>query len=250
MRCKKAKRLLSAKLDGMLSPRQERAVCRHLEGCAACRAQLRAYASLDAAVGALAQTPPAALPQKIADEIAGTQYEKTAAKHRRFLWGPGTVAAALVVLLLLVYGGAESGTLYPEQTADYSPVVSSTTASPNEVQSESAALQSDEAEGQPEKSGSVLPGEPSQEATESMQESTTMAAFDLDGYLAAQTCPVLVIAGKSPTDFPEWSNWQCIAADVWQIVTTPEALQPLRETPGAHWYGGQTEETALLLLCP
>ena len=61
MRCKKANRLLSEKLDGMLSPRENAALAKHLDQCPACRRRLTDYMQLDAALADLEQTPPAAL---------------------------------------------------------------------------------------------------------------------------------------------------------------------------------------------
>ena len=50
MRCKKANRLLSEKLDGMLSPRENAALAKHLDQCPACRRRLTDYMQLDAAL--------------------------------------------------------------------------------------------------------------------------------------------------------------------------------------------------------
>lgn len=106
MRCKKANRLLSEKLDGMLSPRENAALAKHLDQCPACRRRLTDYMQLDAALADLEKEPPAALQQNIMAEIAANQPQWAPRQPRRFLWGPGTaVAAAAAVLLLLLGSG-------------------------------------------------------------------------------------------------------------------------------------------------
>ena len=104
MRCKKANRLLSEKLDGMLSPRENAALAKHLDQCPACRRRLTNYMQLDAALADLEKEPPAALQQNIMAEIAANQPQWAPRQPRRFLWGPGTAVAAAAAVLLLLLG--------------------------------------------------------------------------------------------------------------------------------------------------
>lgn len=53
----KANRLLSEKLDGMLSPRENAALAKHLDQCPACRRRLTDYMQLDAALADLEKEP-------------------------------------------------------------------------------------------------------------------------------------------------------------------------------------------------
>lgn len=104
MRCREAMEWMSARLDGQLEPRQDAALSRHLETCAACRQTWAVYQQMTCGVRDLEAEPPTELYQRVMEQVVQTP-QITPAKKRRLPWGIGTAAATAVVLLLLLGTG-------------------------------------------------------------------------------------------------------------------------------------------------
>lgn len=272
MRCKKANRLLSEKLDGMLSPRENAALAKHLDQCPACRRRLTDYMQLDAALADLEQTPPAALQQNIMAEIAASQPQRAPRQSRRFLWGPGTAVAAAAAVLLLLLGSGKLMLPAGNETAVAAGVQDSAAADEATQQDAGGeALQS--ATAAPDqastdlKQGSVLPepsgsdgasGDTTDAASPFEQAGENAAtemgggddAFDLTTFLAWQELPVLVLYGRQTAEFTQITAWDEIADGVWEAKAPLTQLQQLHEAEGGTWYGEVTGQTGILLLCP
>lgn len=272
MRCKKANRLLSEKLDGMLSPRENAALAKHLDQCPACRRRLTDYMQLDAALADLEQTPPAALQQNIMAEIAASQPQRAPQQSRRFLWGPGTAVAAAAAVLLLLLGSGKLMLPAGNETAVAAGVQDSAAADEATLQDAGGeALQS--ATAAPDqastdlKQGSVLPEPPGSDgasgdttdAASPFEQAGENAAtemggggdaFDLTTFLAWQELPVLVLYGRQTAEFTQITAWDEIADGVWEAKAPLTQLQQLHEAEGGTWYGEVTGQTGILLLCP
>ena len=272
MRCKKANRLLSEKLDGMLSPRENAALAKHLDQCPACRRRLTDYMQLDAALADLEKEPPAALQQNIMAEIAANQPQWAPRQPRRFLWGPGTAVAAAAAVLLLLLGSGKLMLPAGNETAVASGGQDSAAGDEATLQDAGGeALQSaTAAPDQPSpdlKQGSVLPelsgsdgasGDTTDTASPFEQAGENAAtemgggddAFDLDTFLAWQELPVLVLYGRQTAEFAQITAWDEIAEGVWEAKAPLAQLLQLHEAEGGTWHGEVTGQTGILLLCP
>lgn len=115
--CEKAELLLSARLDGALSPREAARLEAHLARCPRCQAAARELEALHQEAAGLAQAVPPRLAQALeATDWASIPQEKAPAKRKAspLPWAAGAAAAlALVVagsqLVLPNLGGASSG---------------------------------------------------------------------------------------------------------------------------------------------
>lgn len=115
--CEKAELLLSARLDGALSPREAARLEVHLARCPRCRAAARELEALHQEAAGLAQAVPPRLAQALeTTDWAGIPQEKAPAKRKAspLPWAAGAAAAlALVVagsqLVLPNLEGASSG---------------------------------------------------------------------------------------------------------------------------------------------
>jgi len=102
MSCEDALALMSAKLDGALSPEEEQALAAHLEACPDCRAWMEAMTSVEEKVAALAEPAPEGLKKGVLyriDQAGG----KAKAPVRRW-FGPGTALGAVAAVLVLLVG--------------------------------------------------------------------------------------------------------------------------------------------------
>lgn len=97
--CAYYEELLSARLDGPLSPEEQAALDAHLAACPHCRSYAETLRALHEALPAMAQEPPAHLLGQIMDEVQKTA---PAPKPKKFprRWG-GLACAAILALILL-----------------------------------------------------------------------------------------------------------------------------------------------------
>jgi anti-sigma factor RsiW len=108
MRCERALELLTARMDGEISPWRARRLDRHLAGCAGCAQELDSTARLFAALGGLQQT--AAVPDRLerdtlraVRELAGAEAERRATRGWRAWFEVALpIASAATVLLLAI----------------------------------------------------------------------------------------------------------------------------------------------------
>lgn len=102
MNCNEARDLLSAKLDGELSPEELANLEAHMASCEECAMIYQAYCDMDAQLGQLAE-PPAALHESVMETI---RREKVVTfPKKRWMFGSGTAVAAVAALLVLAIGG-------------------------------------------------------------------------------------------------------------------------------------------------
>ena len=81
MTCNEALELLSAQLDGALTPDEAQALKAHLETCPECRAIQKELAAIDRALPELEQEPPRLLHDAVMQEIRReTRKEKNAGR--------------------------------------------------------------------------------------------------------------------------------------------------------------------------
>lgn len=128
--CNEALELLSARLDGALSPEETAQLEEHLAGCGACRDAERDLALLCGELSALAADPPSGLKDEVLSAIrqapvgaGGTGAEAPSSRHGWRRWRP---LAAAVILILAGAGGltvflqnnGSSGAMYTASTAD------------------------------------------------------------------------------------------------------------------------------------
>lgn len=102
MTCEDALALISAKLDGELSPEETEALNAHLEGCPACRQWMEAMAAVDRRVAALEEPAPEGLKKGVLYRI--DQATGKAKKPGRRWFGPGTALGAVAAVLVLLVG--------------------------------------------------------------------------------------------------------------------------------------------------
>lgn len=102
MTCEDAPALISAKLDGELSPEETEALNAHLEACPACRQWMEAMAAVDRRVAALEEPAPEGLKKGVLYRI--DQATGKAKKPGRRWFGPGTALGAVAAVLVLLVG--------------------------------------------------------------------------------------------------------------------------------------------------
>ena len=102
MECSVARRLLTAAVDGELDLRESADVDRHLESCAACRAQFEAERALRSAVGRGAShfRAPAALEARIKTALPATSVAHAPVPPRRFWQWPVAVGALATIFAI------------------------------------------------------------------------------------------------------------------------------------------------------
>lgn len=104
MRCKSARILLSASLDGELSLRERSALDRHLVSCVSCSQEMEKLAKVREIMSGWADEEPSPwLAANFAEKLARLQQEKTASKSGRpSRWVFGTAVTGAAVTLVLV----------------------------------------------------------------------------------------------------------------------------------------------------
>ena len=103
MKCEDALELISGKLDGMLSPEEERLLQEHLDGCAECRAAYEAMAGMDDTLSCLSLEPPKELQKNVMRQI------RRETRRKKYSWVPAAAVAAAAALALLVSGTKLAG---------------------------------------------------------------------------------------------------------------------------------------------
>lgn len=96
MDCNEFSILLSGHIDGENTAEDELRLQRHLTSCGRCRALLADYEAIDAEIAALSAEPPEALAANVMARL------RAPAKKRRFLFGGGTLAAAIIALAVVL----------------------------------------------------------------------------------------------------------------------------------------------------
>ncbi len=102
MSCEQALELISAKLDGALTPEQEAALAAHLDACPDCKALLEAMEGLETKVSELREPAPEGLKRGVLYRI--DQASGKAKKPGRRWFGPGTAIGAVAAVLVLLVG--------------------------------------------------------------------------------------------------------------------------------------------------
>jgi anti-sigma factor RsiW len=113
--------LLSALIDGELSPEQSAAVRRHMDQCAACRRQYDILGQTDAMIQGMADLEPSAdFDSTFWRKVADRRERGTGRAWLQVLWGrwrpvlaAGVTAAAAAVVILVAIGGSNGPT--PEE---------------------------------------------------------------------------------------------------------------------------------------
>lgn len=139
MRCKKARVLISASLDGELSRSQELALERHLSVCAACAQEKAQFSALrDTMAGWTDEEPSERLAQRFAQKLKELGEGALPARpgYRRWLFGTATagLATALLVLGFLLYTQVQPPVPVPQDSAE--PPAVTTAEPPGTVQAE------------------------------------------------------------------------------------------------------------------
>lgn len=124
MNCNEARDLLSAKLDGELSPEELANLEVHLASCKECQSIYEAYCALDADLAELAE-PPATLRESVMETI---RREKVVTfPKKRWMFGSGTAIAAVAAMLVLVIGGYIPGFSSDSATTTGAPALETAT---------------------------------------------------------------------------------------------------------------------------
>jgi len=127
--CREWRESLGAYVLGQLPADERAATSAHIEGCAACRAEVESLAPLakllplaDPARLGAAPAPPAELGDRIATRIGREGKRRRVRRRRRFEFGFGAVAAtaAAAVLLALVIFNGGSGSNNSQQVSFHS----------------------------------------------------------------------------------------------------------------------------------
>lgn len=140
MTCDEALEMLSAWLDGEITPEEAAQLAAHLDECAECRAVEAQLQMTDEELRMLWEEPPAGLSEQIMQAVAR---EAAAKKHRRWSrWAMPAVAAALVLLV--------SGTFFSRLAFPSTDSAAMDTAVSSDSNSCSPVLRSTEEESQPE----------------------------------------------------------------------------------------------------
>lgn len=116
MECKEFLDLLSGRADRENTKEEDLLLQRHLSSCARCRARLADYEVIDRAVADLSEDPPEGLAENVMARISPP------AKKRRFIFGGGTLAAVIVLAILLpsLSGPKNDAPAEKKQTAVFS----------------------------------------------------------------------------------------------------------------------------------
>ena len=218
--CDEALELISARLDGALSPDGEAALEAHLAQCPACGALLADLEEIHAALdGAEEVPPPADLKDKIMAAVAREQVVPLPApKKRRPSWRAwGSIAAVLALALLgggllhnlggaggtstapMAAGGAAPRGVYSAPAGSCAPEAAAQVADPSEAVSEDAGS----GQAQPELGGAMPTPAPAP-ALQSEGQDTVVAPFTATKRITADTlpdtvCGVLTLpAGSAP----------------------------------------------------
>jgi anti-sigma factor RsiW len=99
MTCEEALTLISAKLDGTLSPAEEDALQAHLERCPDCRQVLQELTDAENGILELQADPPDTLVPGVMKKIRRAREKK--AERKGFFWSAGVLASAAAVLAVL-----------------------------------------------------------------------------------------------------------------------------------------------------
>ena len=102
MICEEVIGLMSASLDGALSPAEEEALSAHLAACPACTALMTTLRGLDEQVASLREPAPEGLKKGVLYRI--DQATGKAKPARRGWFGPGTALGAVAAVLVLLVG--------------------------------------------------------------------------------------------------------------------------------------------------
>jgi len=103
MRCKQARILISAALDGELLSREESALSRHMASCAACAREREELIAVCRVMETWKDEEPSALlAQRFSYQLCKLQTEVASPKVRRSGWLFGTAAASLVTAALAI----------------------------------------------------------------------------------------------------------------------------------------------------
>ncbi len=102
MSCEQALSLMSASMDGELSPEQETLLQAHLDSCPDCRRVMEAMKGLDLQVSALQEPAPEGLKKGVLYRI--DQATGRVLTPRRRWFGPGTAVGAVAAVLVLLVG--------------------------------------------------------------------------------------------------------------------------------------------------
>ncbi len=129
--CDRYLELISAYTDGEISDAEKAELDAHLESCPDCRRVMEAYAAMDQCFDGEVQ-PPETLAKGIMYKIG---LDSGKGKKRRFSFGRGTAAAAVIVLALLGINYLKSNLFMSKGSADSAAEVQMTDAESNEAQS-------------------------------------------------------------------------------------------------------------------
>jgi len=102
MTCEKAMALMSAKLDGVLTPEEEKELTAHLADCPDCANLMETLRGLDEKVADLAQPAPEGLKKGVLYRI--DQATGKVKSPRRRWFGPGAALGGVAALLVLLVG--------------------------------------------------------------------------------------------------------------------------------------------------
>ena len=102
MICEEAMALMSAKLDGELTPEQEARLTEHLAACPACDNLMKTLSGLDSQLAELREPAPEGLKTGVLYRI--DQATGKAKSVRRRWFGPGTAIGAVAAVLVLLVG--------------------------------------------------------------------------------------------------------------------------------------------------
>lgn len=100
MECKEFLDLLSGRIDRENTQEEALLLQQHLSSCPRCRARLADFEAIDRIVADLSEDPPEGLAGNVMAQI------RPPVKKRRFIFGGGTLAAAIVLAIMLpsLYG--------------------------------------------------------------------------------------------------------------------------------------------------
>ncbi len=119
--CREWRGSLGAAALGRLEPAEEIGLRAHLDGCAACRAELRELEAVGRALSAVPVTdvitapaePSGALANQVLDRLSRERRMRRSVRRRRAAFAAGVLAAAaavVAILVLAVSGGGTAGT--------------------------------------------------------------------------------------------------------------------------------------------
>ena len=100
MNCEKTAELINEKLDGCISPENEKLLTDHLDTCESCRALYEALAGLDDAIKDCQMEPPAALHEGVMQSI----HREKSGRTSRKTWGAVASVAAVAAVFAILAG--------------------------------------------------------------------------------------------------------------------------------------------------